>query len=882
MPLTSGTRIGPYEVLSPLGAGGMGEVYRARDSKLERDVAIKLLPSDLTRDPDRLARLSREARLLAALNHPHIATIYGLEESGGVRALVMEVVEGPTLAEKLAQSSWTQGKSGVLLADALRIASEIAQGLEAAHGKGIIHRDLKPGNIKFSHDGRAKVLDFGLAKAAPGDAAGGDALHLPTITAAELHGGVIVGTPAYMSPEQARGEPLDKRTDIWAFGCVLYEMLAGRAPFPGKTISDTIAAILERDPDWDALPARTPPPIRQLLRRCLDKDPNRRLHDIADARIEIDDVRSGAHAQLPGASPRSRSRVASAAAIALLAAVVTGAAVWALRPVPVAQEARLDITTPPTRDPSVAMSPDGQKVAYIVTAAGQPQLWIRSLDSATPRVLRGTEKATLPFWSPDGKSIGFFAETNLKRTDLDGGTVRTLSSRIGVALGASWNTDGIILFGDNPGGPILRVAATGGEPEPATRVEMPQQRGHALPQFLPDGRHFLFYVTGSAEARGLYLGELGSLTAKRLSNADGSATYSPTGYLLFVRDRKLLAQRFDPVRDEPGGAIFSVDEHLAARTVVSPSTAGHLAYRTGSADSGQRQLVWLDRSGRELDKVVYADSAALGPALSRDGRRLAVYRFADGNMDIWSFDIRRRIWDRLTFDRGDDIFPLWSPDGSSIVFGAVRKTAGVDLYRRALNAPPEKEEPLLGDGVGKFPMDWSPDGRYVLYSTLGPKSVDLWAVALDGDRKPFAVAATDFSEAQGQFSPDGTWIAYQSDKTGRSEIYLRPFPRPGADIRVSTDGGGQPRWNPNGKELFYVADDDRLAAVEIRFSPDHTTVEAGTPVPLFLTNIGSTATLKYRQHYIVSPDGQSFIMHSVVGEPSASPISVILNWKPGR
>ena len=879
MSLVAGARIGPYEIVSALGAGGMGEVYRARDSKLGRDVAIKLLPALFSTDPDRLALLAREARLLAALNHPHIATIHGLEEAGGVRALVMELVEGPTLSEKLAQGSWSRAKPGVLVADALRIAGEIARGLEAAHEKGIIHRDLKPGNIKFSADGRVRLLDFGLAKAFSADGPGSDLEHLPTITAAELAGGGIVGTPAYMSPEQARGQAVDKRTDIWAFGCVLYEMLAGRTTFPGKTVSDTIAAIIERDPDWSALPAETPPAVRQLLRRCLEKDPQQRLHDIADARIELDDVKSGALVPGPIARTGRRGWLISTAVVVLVAAAAAAAA-WRLRPVSAAPEVRLELTTPPTRDVSVAVSPDGRNIVFVITAPGQPQLWLRALDGLSPRPLPGTERATMPFWSPDSRSIGFFAGISLKRIDIDSGAVRTLSSSSAVAIGGTWNRDGVILFADNPGGPVLRIPAAGGEAVAETRLDSPQQRGHHFPQFLPDGRHFLFYVTGRAEASGVYVGELGGSETRRLFAADGPAAYAPSGHLLFVRDRKLVAQGFNPDRQQLEGQPFTVDEHLAAVTSVSPSAAGSIAYRTGSADSGQRQLSWVDRSGRELDKVIYDDTAAQGPSLSRDGRRLGVFRYKDSNMDLWSYDIGRRTWDRLTFDPGDDIYPLWAPDGRSIIFGAVRKGSPVSVYRRRLDAPPDREELLLARSDGTFPNDWSPDGRFVLFtSPTSTGGSDIWALPLEGDRQPFEVVKTEFNEGLAQFSPDGKWIAYESDKTGRLEIYVRPFPGPGSDVRVSTEGGSQARWNPKGGELFYVAEDDRLMAVSIRPSPDGATVEPGAPLALFATNIGSTAVLKYRQQYVVGPDGQSFVMNSVIGSPITTPITIILNWK---
>jgi Tol biopolymer transport system component len=877
MSLAPGTRLGSYEILSLLGAGGMGEVYRARDTRLGRDVAIKLLPSGLAGDPERVARFAREARLLAALNHPRIATIHGFEESASAGALVMELVEGPTLEEQLLQDGWRQAKPAVHMAAVFTIARQIAEALEAAHAKGIVHRDLKPANVKVCLDGSVKVLDFGLAKALSDDASGGDSKHLPTMTGSAMRPGTIVGTPAYMSPEQARGDAVDRRTDIWSFGCVLYEMLSGQMPFPGKTISDTIAAILERDPNWNALPVDTPPAIRRLVRRCLEKDAARRLHDIADARLEIEDAANGtSDAPVRQAAAAGRRWIAwTAAMVAVSGAAVTAA--WMFRPVPLAPETRLEMNTPPTRDASIAVSPDGRTIAYVVTAAGQPQLWLRSLDSVSPRLLAGTEHATLPFWSPDSRSIGFFADVYLKRIDVDGASVQTLKSQIGVPIGGSWNRDNVILFADSPAGPVSRISALGGVSTAVTRVDTPRQRGHHFPDFLPDGRHFLFFVTGTA--RGVYVGQLDRPDTTRLFDADGPATYAPPGYLLCVRGGRFYAQRFDPDTGVVKGDPFVMDERVTGSTSASASVTGPIAYR--SNPSQQRQLVWLDRLGRQSDKVVYADTAAQGPALSHDGRRIAVYRFADGNMDIWSYDTQRRTWDRLTFDPGDDIFPLWSKDDTAMVYSAVRREGTLNLYRRLLSAPPEREELLLSVRDGAFPMDLSPDDRFLLYTSPSPQSgSDLRALPLDGDRKPFDVVKTGFNDGLGQFAPDGKWIAYQSDKTGHDEVYIRPFPGPGSDVRISTDGGGQPRWNPKGGELFYVAADDRLMAVPVRFSADRATVEPGTPVGLFTTTIGSTATLKYRQQYVVAPDGQSFVMQSVVDGASASPITVILNWKP--
>jgi eukaryotic-like serine/threonine-protein kinase len=876
----TGQRFGSYTIQSPLGAGGMGEVYRARDSRLGRDVAIKVLPAVFTGDPDRLARFEREARILAALSHPHIGAIYGLEDAGGVLGLVLELVEGPTLADRLVARP-------LAIEKALTIARQIAEALEAAHGRGIIHRDLKPANVKLGHDDKVKVLDFGLAKASSGDDAGTGQSRLPTITATDLHSGAIAGTPAYMSPEQARGEAVDKRTDIWAFGCVLYEMLTGRAVFPGATISDTIAAILQREPEWGALPSQTPAGIRQLLRRCLDKDPNHRLHDIADARIEIGDALSGRQQDggVVQAPAGSRSRLARASAVALLTLMAAAIIVWAFRPVPTAPEARFEINTRPTTSSSLAIAPDGLKTVFVVRSAGESQLWLRPLDSSSARPLAGTERASSPFWSPDSRFIGFVAGTRLKRVGIDGGSEQTLALNVPTPLGGTWNREGTILFGQSPAGPIFRISAAGGEPAAATRIEAPQQRGHAFPEFLPDGRHFLFFVTGTPEARGVYVSQLDRFETKRLFDADSAAVYAATGHLVFIRERKLLAQAFDPDRLELSGDPLPIAELTTGGTSVSASAAGPIAYRTSAADSGQRQLVWVDRSGRETGKVVYPDTANVGPSLSHDGRRVAVYRLTNGNMDIWSYDTRSHAWDRITQHPGDDIFPLWSRDGTSIVFGSVRKTNVVDLYRTFVNGPAEREELLLSTSHDKFSIDWSPDGRFLLYDDLDPKrGFDIWALPLEGDRKePFPVVQTEFDEGLAQFSPDGTWIAYQSDRTGRLEIYVRPFRGPGGDdVRISIDGGSQVRWNPNGRELFYLAPDDRLMAVPIRFASNGKAVEPGTPVGLFAARVGGPFGSKYRQQYMVSPDGQSFVLHSVVGETNTSPITVILNWRPKR
>jgi serine/threonine protein kinase len=873
MTLLSGRRLGPYEIRSPVGAGGMGEVYSARDTRLDRVVAIKVLPGHLASDPQLRERFDREAKTISSLNHPHICALYDVGRQDDIDFLVMEYLDGETLADRLVRGA-------LPVAEALPIARQMADALEAAHDKGIVHRDLKPANVAITADGTVKVLDFGLAKAAASGASH-EVSHSPTIMTTTP--GLIVGTAAYMSPEQANGREADRSSDVWAFGCVLFEMLSGQRAFPGDTVSEIIASVLKSEPAWQQLPAETPGGVTRLLRRCLQKDQKLRVRDIRDARLELADVQSGTPDDRVRQHTGRGERLAWASALALVALIAGVLGARALRPTATVPEVRFDINTPPTRDAALAISPDGLKVVFVARSAGQSRLWLRSLDSQSAHLLPGTERGMSPFWSPDSRSIGFFADTRLKRIDIDGASVQTLTSGIPVALGAAWNGDGTIILGNNPGGPIFRIPAAGGEPVPVTRVETPRQRGHSFPQFLPDGRHFLFFVTGVPEARGVYVGQLDRTDATRLFDADGPAVYAATGDLLFVRGGKLLAQRFDPDRLEITGETSLIAEEVNGGTALSTSAAGPIAYRTAPPDSGQRQLVWVDRSGRETDKEVYSDNSVLGPALTHDGRRVAVYRYADGNMDIWSYETGRRVWNRITFGPGDDIFPLWSRDGASVVTGSVRTTDVVDLYRTFLGGAKVREELLLSTSDPKFPMDWSLDGRYLLYTTLDRKrGFDLWALEIGGNGaekpRPFEVVQTDFNEGLAQFSPDGRWIAYESDKTGRYEIYLRPFPGPGSDSLVSTAGGTQVRWSADGKELFYIAPDDRLMALAISFSADRKSAELGTPAALFATNVGSTAVNVYRQQYAVSPDG-SFVMDSVVAGASASPIAVILNRK---
>jgi eukaryotic-like serine/threonine-protein kinase len=874
--LTPGIRIGVYQIAAQIGVGGMGEVYQATDTNLKRQVAVKVLPAAVAGDVERLARFQREAEVLAALNHPNIAQIFGLEKTPDFTALVMELVEGDDLSQRIARGA-------IPLDEALPIAKQIAEALEAAHEQGIIHRDLKPANIKVRPDGTVKVLDFGLAKAMEPVGSSPNVSQSPTITTPAMMTGVgmILGTAAYMSPEQAKGRAADTRSDVWAFGCVLYEMLAGRAAFEGDTVSELLANVLKSEPDGTRLPPSMPEGIRRLLRRCLEKDPKERLRHIGDARIEIRDARSGPENDSRLRPNVARSRELLAWATALLVATVAGLAMmWPRQPAPAALEARLEISTPPTSDSSsFAISPDAKTIVFVATSQGQLPLWLRRLDSAVGRPLAGTDGASWPFWSPDSRSVGFFADGKLKRIDVDSGSVQALAEAP-VGQGGTWRRDGVILFSPFPPGSIFRVSAAGGEVTPQTHMVTPQQ-GHNSPHFLPDGRHFLYFVRGGPEVRGIYVGQIDDPSTRRLRDADAGAVYARPGHLLFVRDGTIFAQPFDLDRLQFTGDPFLLAEQAASGSPGPPaaSAVGPIAYRTGAERYPVRQLVWVDRSGTELQKVGEPAADLNAPALSHDGKHVALFRVVGGNVDIWSLDVERGGLDRLTSDPADDIGPIWSSDDKSIFFGSNRKGVG-DLYLKVVSEA-GSERLLLTTPQLKVANDWSTDGRFVLFSSLDHRlKADLWGLRLDDPSNPFVVAQTDGSSMGGKLSPDGQWIAYTSNDSGRWEIYLRPFPPKGGKSLISTNGGVTPRWRRDGKELFYVALDDRLMAVPIREDVEKHAVQPGAPVALFTTRIGGARAEVINGQYEVAPDGQRFLMNTRAGNVTAPPITIIMNWKP--
>ena len=872
MALAPGARRGPYEITGKLGAGGMGEVYRARDTKLDRDVALKILPEAFASDPERLARFEREAKTLAALNHPHIAHIHGLEESDGVRALVLEFVDGPTLADRIARGP-------IPIHEALIIARQIAEALEAAHEQGIIHRDLKPANIKVRTDGAVKVLDFGLAKALdPTSVVTADVTASPTITTPALMtgAGMIVGTAAYMSPEQARGKAVDRRTDLWAFGCVLFEMITGRRVFPGATVSDTIAAVLERSPDWTALPPATPPRVRHVLARCLDKDPKRRWRDIGDVRIELDDAEAG-RPQTDSASPTT-SRAGERAAWALLvalAAAVAAVATPMFRKAPAPAEIRFNLLFPrgvAADSAQLAISPDGQQIVVAPSFPQQPSsLWLRPLASTSERLLTGTEGASFPFWSPDGQSIGFFADQKLKRLDVNSQAIQILADAP-VARGGAWQADETILFAPNAQGPLFRVPATGGQPTVATHLQK-GQNDHRAPFILPDGLHFLYYARGDAQVRGVHVARLDGTETKRLLDADGAAVYARSGHLLFPRQGELLAQSFDAIRLTLDGEAFRVADSVSVNPGISlaslsASASGPIAYGTDSIR--RTQFAWFDRSGRRLETLGSPDQRSLAnPSLSPDGGRIAFSRVVGGNWDVWLIDMQGAV-SKFTSALSLDWNPVWSPDGRQIFYQSSSK-----IYSRSVTeGTPEQE--LLSEPGMIYPSDVSPDGSVLLYTRDLGSGTDLWYVSLDADRTPHPFVQTAFQERDGQFSPNGKWVAYQSNEAGHFEIYLQPFPGPGDRIQVSAGGGQHVRWARNGSELFFIAADQRLTSIRVTVGANGKLVP-GIPVPLFRTELDSSFLT--RQQYVVSPDGQRFLINAATDAIDPPSITLILNWK---
>ena len=878
MSLVPGTRLGPYEVLAPIGAGGMGQVWSARDTRLDRTVAIKVSGEQFTE------RFEREARNVAALNHPNICTLFDV----GPDYLVMELIEGPTLAQRLAAGPMP-------LAEALDVARQIAEALEAAHERGIVHRDLKPANVKITHDGKVKVLDFGLAKARDPESKVGDPAVSPTLTLSATQAGVILGTAGYMSPEQARGKPVDRRADIWSFGVVLYEMIAGQRLYGGELASDMLAAVILKDPDWSVLPAATPLKIRELLERCLRKDPKMRLRDIGDARIAIEEYLEKPEKAAPVQATPAAGMPIWLAAIAALLAIFLGALAWIhFREAPPDRAVLRYEILPPDKTSygnGMAISPDGKKLAFVAGEAGRGQLWVRTLDSVVSQALPDTESATFPFWSPDSRMIGFFAPGKLKAVDSAGGVPHTICDVPNTGIGASWSATGVIAFGTNATG-LFRVPDVGGAATPLTTLDPKRNESYqGRVWFLPDGLRYLsIRVSAKAEFTGIYLDSLDHPAPRRIVETSQGAAYVPPGsgnekgHLLYLRDTTLMAQPVEPGTFQFVGAAYPIAEHVGSN-ISNPfftvSTNGVLIYRRGGAGLNT-QLEWFDRSGTSLALVgplgLYTDVA-----LSPDGSRVAsAKRDVVSNLDIWMTDVARGTHGRFTFDPALDRFPVWSPDGSRLIFSSTRGDVE-NMYVKNSDGT-GSEELLLKSSLAKNPTDWSEDGRYLLFSVIDPNTKsDLWVLSdpgAKGEPKAQPFLATPFAETQGQFSPGKKgprWVAYTAFDTGRPEVYVQGFADggpAGGKFQISTNGGVQPRWRRDGKELFYISSDTRLMAVDVSIGPQF---EHSNPKPLFQTRMfGGAVPTGIR--YSPAPDGQRFLINSQAAEEGAVPLTVVLNW----
>ena len=867
MPLSIGTRIGSYEILAPLGAGGMGEVCRAHDTDLDRDVAIKVLPPAFAHDPERLARFKHEAKVLALLNHPNIAQIYGIEESSSGPALVMELIRGKTL------------KGPVPLETALAYARQIADALEAAHEKGIVHRDLKPANIMITPEGIVKVLDFGLAAVAqPTGAWEGYPNNSPTLSFAATQAGNIMGTAAYMSPEQVSGKPVDRRSDIWAFGVVLYELTTGSRLFDRETTSHTLAAVLTKEPDLTQVPAK----LRKLLGRCLEKDPKRRLRDIGDAMLLLQEEAPRAEAPRRNAWPWQ-----GVAALFLLTALTIAYLHFRETSAPQVPM-RLLVELPADLDiRSFALSPDGRTLVMAAGISGSPSqgLYLRSLDSRELRLISGTDAARVPFWSANGRSIGFFADNKLKIVSAGGGPVRTLCDS-GLGGGGTWNRDNVILLGGR--GHIERVSAEGG---PCTDVSTHESKaGQVFPAFLPDGLHFLYTAPGADESTaGIYLASLDNPAGRRLLADNSSAVYVPAlpgaklAHVVFLREEStLMAQPFDPETRQAVGDAFSVGTrasftNTAPQVAASASASGILVYAAGRVID--RQLTWFDRSGKALGNVgPRSSNRQAGVSLSPDRKSVAFLRLGTARRSsngLWLHDMERGVETLFAAISVYSGGPVWSPDGSRIVFGRSK-----NLYRKDTGGGPE--ELLVENDNPKTASDWSRDGHILLYTESDPKTgADIWIFpdpyGKPGARKPVPFLQTAFSESEGQFSPDGHFVAYVSNESGLAEVYIRPFPTGDAKWQVSTNGGGEPRWRRDGKELYYVGPGKRRPSMmAVRINPGARAM-VSAPETLFEYLYKGFVSQLNIFGYSPSADGQRFLINALAEEPHLT-LNVLVNW----
>jgi serine/threonine-protein kinase len=900
MAIGTGTTLTSYEILSVLGKGGMGEVWRARDTKLGREVAIKTLPQGFSSDTDRLTRFEREARVLAALNHPNIAAIYGLEESQGIRFLVMELVEGETLADLL--------KRGPLpVEEALKLGVQIATAIEAAHEKGVVHRDLKPMNIKITPEGKVKVLDFGLAKAFQAEEQ--DLSNSPTISMAATQRGMILGTAAYMSPEQARGFTVDNRTDVWAFGCVLYEMLSGRLAFQGETVSDILASVLAREPDLSSIHGRVNPKVEEILQRCLEKDPKRRWQAIGDVRMEIERLLASGQLQAPVA-PKAESNWRMTWLLVAAAIVVAAGATWLLKPTPKEQHpiTRFDYELPEeqvlrnTGRSVVTVSPDGRYFAYNTTRG----IFIRSMDTLTARLIPGTEESVMnPFFSPDGEWVAYMSGTNeIKKISITGGAPVSLTRAGGLLFGASWGDDGNILFGQTEG--IMQVSQNGGQPKLVIKIK-PGEAAYG-PSLLPDGKTIIYSLTRST---GIGRWDQADIVAQRIDSPEpkvllkggSDAQYVSTGHLVYAVGNVLFAVRFDAKTLEVKGGPVSLVTGTARANGPAISTAaanygvtrtGTLVYLNGTAaqPSTQGVLAIVSRDGaiRRLD-VPPADYRH--PRISPDGQNVAVESVAEnGQSNVWVYNLSGKTAIRRLTQDGNNTRPIWTSNSKKIVYGSDREKPQGIFWQPADGSGVPERLTSAEDGFVHFPESWSPKDDVLSLAVakipLGGSSWGVWTMSLNGDRKPVVFYDVPTSNEFGSvFSPDGKWIAYASNNTGTNEssqfgIYVQPYPpKPGVKYEISRNGGAWPVWSPLAGELFYRLNvgegNARIKAVNVSMSPPGFTSDRDLPIRGFIQ------VTNYRD-YDVMPNGKEFLMVYPAGtqnQTAAPPkvrVNIVMNW----
>jgi serine/threonine protein kinase len=868
MALASGIRLGPYEILSPIGAGGMGEVYRARDTRLERTVAIKVLPDHLSRDRDSKQRFEREARAISSLNHPHICTLYDIGLQDGVAFLVMEYMEGQTVADRLQ-------KGALPTEQVLKIGIEIADALDKAHRHGIVHRDLKPANIMLTESG-AKLMDFGLAKPTQATLIGGPTANNSTLSARITVEGVIVGTFQYTAPELLEGKDADARSDIFAFGAVLYEMATGKPAFAGKTRASVVAAVLASEPTpVTALQPASPPELDRLIRTALAKNPDNRWQSVHDISINLSGISPTA---TPHPAP-TRSPWWIAAGLLTLTTLGLGAFLTLRRTNPSPALLRLTIAPPPNATFSsleklLAISPDGRQVAFTaVDRSGQRSLWVRPLDTLEARALPGTDDSDTPFWSPDSKLIGFFSHSKLKKVDLNGGQPEVICDAGADPGGATWNREGVIVFAPNFEGVLYRVPASGGQPVAITEAyKAYDETNHIWPEFLPDGRHFLFLVYGRGD-EGIHVGSLDSKEHHLVLREESTALYAEPGYLLFGRNGVLMVQRFDAKRLQPSGepirVVDTVESASGGGYTFSVSRNGVLVYFTGRRYN-PTQLVWYRRDGTRLG-VLGPVGPFREPRISPNGHTVAVSRLESGNeLSVWLID-PRGVPTRFTFG-SFDLSPIWAPDSDSVIFSSPRAGLPPNLFRKNL-ASGSEERRLMHSGIDSIATDWSRDGRYVVYmaNELGT-NWNIWAMPLTGDQTPQPVLRTEFNEMDGRISPDGHWLAYVSDESGKWEVYVQRFLSPGGKWQISSNGGKQPQWSHDGRELFYVAADQKLMAVAVHAG---LSLDPSTPKQLFQFH-GASDFLG--GSYDVGADGQRFLVSALVGDEASPPLTVVINW----